>query len=54
MGSRKIIIADVPEDEKLLIQTSGKILYINGAEYEKKNLAAIDGSNEKPAYIVFK
>ena len=54
MGSRKIIIADVPEDEKLLIQTSGKILYINGAEYEKKNLAAIEGSVEMPAYIVFK
>lgn len=54
MGSRKIIIADVPEDENLTIKTSGKILYINGAKYEKKNLAAIDGSGETPAYIVFK
>lgn len=54
MGSRKIIIANVPEDERLLIKTSGKILYINGASYEKKNLAAIEGSVEMPAYIVFK
>lgn len=54
MGSRKIIIADVPDDERLVVKTSGKILYINGASYEKKNLAAIEGSNEMPAYIVFK
>ena len=54
MGSRKIIIVDLPEDEKLTVKTSGKILYLNGADYEKKNLAAIDGSVDAPAYIVFK
>ena len=54
MGSRKIIIVDVPDDERLTLETSGKILYISGAEYVKKNLAVIDGSVKQPAYIVFK
>lgn len=54
MGSRKILIVTLPEDERLTVKTSGKILYMSGAEYEKKNLAAIDGSLETTAYIVFK
>lgn len=54
MGSRKILITRVPEDETLFVKTSGKILYISGAEYEKKNLAAIEGRADVPAYIVFK
>lgn len=54
MGSRKILIITLPEDEKLTVKTSGKILYMSGARYEKKNLAAIDGSEGTTAYIVFK
>lgn len=54
MGSRKILIASVPEEESLQIKTSGKILYISGAVWEKKNLAAIEGGADQPAYIVFK
>lgn len=54
MGSRKIVITSVPQEEVLRIRTSGKILYISGADCEKKNLAAIEGGADVPAYIVFK
>lgn len=54
MGSRRIVIAQPPEEERLKVKTSGKILYISGAEYEKKNLAVIEGGADVPAYIVFK
>jgi len=54
MGSRRILIVDVPQGENLLVETSGKILYINGAEYIKKNIAMIEGDNSMPAYLVYK
>lgn len=56
MGSRKIIIAQVPEDENLTIKTSGKILYISGASLEKKNIAVVGNDREGvvTTYIVFK
>lgn len=55
MGSRKIIIAQVPKDENLTVKTSGKILYINGAELVKKNVASAGNDNGViTTYIVFK
>ena len=55
MGSRKIIITQAPEDENLTVKTSGKILYINGANLEKKNIATAGSDNGViTTYIVFK
>ena len=58
MGSRNIVIAQLPPREHLSVQTSGKILYISGAEYVKSNVARLDGpeegSSRETAYIVFK
>ncbi len=58
MGSRSIIITQPLPKEYLTIRTSGKILYISGAECIKNNEAKIgtieEGSSREIAYIVFK
>lgn len=55
MGSRRIIIAQVPKKENLTVKTSGKILYINGAELVKKNIASAGSDTDViTTYIVFK
>lgn len=55
MGSRRIIIAQVPKGENLTVKTGGKILYINGAELVKKNVASAGSDTDAiTAYIVFK
>lgn len=56
MGSRRIIIVEVPAGESLTIKTSGKILYMSGAQLEKSNVAAVSADREEASktYIVFK
>lgn len=54
MGSRKIIIAELPADEWLTIRASGKILYQSGAESAKKDTALISGGGTSPVYLVYK
>lgn len=58
MGSRSIIITQPLPKEYLTIRTSGKILYISGAECVKSNEAKIDtieaGGSREMIYIVFK
>jgi len=56
MGSRKLIIAQVPKDDGLEIKTSGKILYMTGAELVKKDQALVSAGRTEPSetYIVFK
>ena len=58
MGSRNIIIAQLPPREHLSVQTNGKILYLRNAQCVKNNVARLDGPEEgavgETAYIVFK
>lgn len=55
MGSRRIVIVQLPETEgSLIVKTGGKILYQAGTESVKKDTAVIAGGGNTPVYIVFK